>query len=132
MPAAARSGGDLRLRDEEAEMTQLLLRAAEAVDEEPGTGTETAKAEAMARLATGDGGGGGGWRSVRHGTARHGALRLLWCWRAMPRGRLVRVDRTGGVGACLHSSRVAVAARARFSWIRNDQCLNLEVVSVDF
>jgi hypothetical protein len=74
MPAAARSGGDLRLRDEEAEMTQLLLRAAEAVDEEPGTGTETAKAEAMARLATGDGGGGGGWRSVRHGTARRVAF----------------------------------------------------------
>jgi hypothetical protein len=76
MPAAARSGGDLRLRDEEAEMTQLLLRAAEAVDEEPGTGTETAKAEAMARLATGDGGGGGG---VEKCEARHGTARCVCC-----------------------------------------------------
>jgi hypothetical protein len=39
---------------------------------------------------------------------RHGALRSLWCWRAMPRERLVRVDGTGGVGECLSSSPVRV------------------------
>ena len=61
MAAAARSGEDLSLRDEEAGTAQLLRRAAIG-------GTETARAEAM---ATGDGSG---------GTGAEGRERLLWCW----------------------------------------------------
>jgi hypothetical protein len=111
-------------------MTQLLLRAAEAVDEEPGTGTETAKAEAMARLATGDGGGGGG---VEKCEARHGTARCVCCGvggRCREGDWCVWIEQEGWGRA--YTVRVAVAACARFSWIRNDQCLNLEVVPVDF